>query len=114
MIDRTSDDRGTAPSLTGLALLDAVNTSTLFLVLVILLTARSPNRSAIAYSVGAALSFFGLAVALFLGATAAEAVIGDRARWLRRATFALLAVWLLWLGITRLRDRPRKAFRLPT
>lgn len=84
----------------GLALLDSVNTSTLFLVMVVLLTARRPTAAAVAYAAGAVLAFLGLAVGLYAGAAAAEAVIFDLARWLRRLTFALLAVWL--------RDRPRK------
>ena len=99
--------------LIGLALLDSVNTSTLFLVLVVLLTARRPVRSAVAYAAGATLSFLGLVIGLYAGAAAAEAVIADLAQWLRRGTFALLALWLLYLAVKRLRDRPRKSFELP-
>ena len=99
--------------LVGLALLDSVNTSTLFLVMVILLMARRPVASGVAYTVGATLSFFGLALALYFGASAAQASISDAASWIRRATFALLALWLLSLAYKRLRDRPRKAFTLP-
>ncbi len=97
-------------SLVGLGLLDSVNTSTLFLVMLVLLTARGPVRSAVAYAAGAAMSFYGLALGLYAGAAAAEAVIDDLARWLRRGTCALLALWLLYLGFKRLRDRPRKPF----
>ena len=100
-------------ALVGLALLDAINTSTLFLIMVILLTGRRPIPSACAYAAGAVCSFFGLAVGLYAGATAAEAVVTDLARWLRRGTFVLLAVWLLYLGFKRLRDRPRKPLLLP-
>lgn len=100
-------------ALVGLALLDSVNTSTLFLVMVVLLTARRPTAAAVAYAAGAVLAFLGLAAGLYAGAAAAEAVIFDLARWLRRLTFALLAVWLLYLGVKRLRDRPRKPFVLP-
>lgn len=100
-------------ALVGLALLDSVNTSTLFLVMVVLLTARRPTAAAVAYAAGAVLAFLGLAVGLYAGAAAAEAVIFDLARWLHRLTFALLAVWLLYLGVKRLRDRPRKPFVLP-
>ena len=92
----------------GLALLDSLNTSTLFLVMVVLLTARRPTGSAVAYAVGATLSFLGLAIGLYGGAAAAEAVISDLARWLRRATFTLLALWLLYLGVKRLGDRARR------
>lgn len=100
-------------TLVGLALLDSVNTSTLFVGMVVLLTARSPVRSASAYATGAGLSFFGLACGLYAGASAAEAVVVDLARWLRRGTLVLLALWLLYLGVKRLRDRPRKPLLLP-
>lgn len=100
-------------TLTGLALLDSLNTSTLFLVMVVLLTARSPIRSALAYAAGAAGAFFGLACGLYAGASAAEAVVVDLAQWLRRGTLVLLALWLLHLGFKRLRDRPRKPLLLP-
>lgn len=100
-------------SLTGLALLDSLNASTLFLVMVVLLTARRPVRSASYYALGAAVSFLGLSIGLYAGASAAEAVIADLAQWLRRLTFGLLAVWLVWLGIKRLRDRRRKPLVLP-
>jgi hypothetical protein len=99
--------------LIGLALLDSVNTSTLFLVMVILLMARRPVASGVAYTIGAALSFLGLAIGLYFGASAAEARISDAAGWIRRGTFALLALWFLHLAYKRLRDRPRKAFTLP-
>jgi hypothetical protein len=101
-------------ALVGLALLDSINTSTLFLVMVLLLTARSPVRSSVAYAAGAAASFLGLALALYFGAAAAEATIADLARWLRRGSFVLLALWLLHLGYKRLRDRPRKPLLLPS
>ncbi|WP_157973766.1 GAP family protein [Desertihabitans aurantiacus] len=100
-------------ALAGLALLDSLNTSTLFIVMVVLLSARDPVRAGVAYAVGAVLAFLGLAVALYTGASAAEAVVSDMARWLRRGTFALLALWLLFLAYKRLRDRPRKPFLLP-
>ena len=100
-------------TLVGLALLDAVNTSTLFVVMVILLTARTPSRAAAAAAVAATTSFLALAIALYAGATAAAAVVGDLARWMRRITFALLALWLFHLGFKRLRDRPRRGFVLP-
>lgn len=100
-------------ALVGLALLDSLNTSTLFLVMVLLLTATSPIRCAVAYAVGATLSFLGLAIGLYAGASAAEAVVSDLARWLRRGTLVLLALWLLYLAFKRLRDRPRKPLLLP-
>lgn len=104
---------GLVAGLVGLALLDSINTSTLFLVMVVMLTARHPVLSAAAYAVGAVLSFLGLAIGLYAGASAAEAAIADLAQWLRRGTFALFALWLLYLGFKRLRDRPRKPFLLP-
>lgn len=100
-------------ALAGLALLDSLNTSTLFIVMVVLLGARDPVRAGVAYTVGAIFAFLGLAVALYTGASAAEAVVSDVAAWLRRGTFALLALWLLFLAYKRLRDRPRKPFLLP-
>jgi len=104
---------GLVGALIGLALLDSINTSTLFLVMVVLLTARRPVASAVAYAVGAVSAFFGLAIGLYAGASAAEAIICGLAQWLRRGTFALFALWLLYLGFKRLRDRPRKPFVLP-
>lgn len=100
-------------ALAGLALLDSLNTSTLFIVMVVLLAARDPVRAGTAYLAGATLAFLGLAIALYTGASAAEAVVSDVARWLRRGTFSLLALWLLYLAVKRLRDRPRKPFLLP-
>lgn len=100
-------------ALAGLALLDSLNTSTLFIVMVVLLTARDPVRAGAAYMAGATLAFLGLAIALYTGASAAEAVVSDVARWLRRGIFSLLALWLLYLAFKRLRDRPRKPFLLP-
>lgn len=106
-------DAGLIVALIGLALLDSLNTSTLFLVMVILLTARRPLASGTAYAVGAAVMFLVLAVALFLGADAAASTIAGAAAWIRRSTFTLLAIFLLYLAYKRLRDRPRKAFELP-
>jgi cytochrome c biogenesis protein CcdA len=100
-------------ALVGLALLDSVNTSTVFLVMVIVLAARRPGQTAAAYALGAALSFLGLSLGLYLGAAAAEEVISDLARWLRRATFALLALWFLHLAAKRLRTRPSRPLLLP-
>ncbi len=100
-------------TLIGLALLDSVNTSTLFLVMVILLTARQPVASGSAYAIGAAVMFFALALALYFGASAAESTIAGAASWIRRGTFALLAIFLFYLAYKRLSDRPRKPFVLP-
>ena len=106
-------DTGLIVTLVGLALLDSINTSTLFLVMVILLTARRPVAAGSAYAIGAAAMFFALALALFFGANAAESAIAGAAMWIRRGTFALLAVFLFYLAYKRLRDRPRKPFELP-
>lgn len=102
-----------ALGLAGLALLDSLNTSTLFMVMVVLLMARRPVATSCGYLVGAAVSFFGIAVGLYFGASAAEHAVADAARWIRRGVFALVALWLFWLAFKRLRDRPRKSFALP-
>lgn len=97
-----------------LALLDSVNTSTLFLVMVVLLVARRPVPSGIAFAVGAVLSFLGLAIGLYFGAAAAQGAVDHAARWIRRGTFTLLTLWFLYLACKRLRDRPRKPLVLPS
>lgn len=76
-------------SLGGLALVDSLNTSTLFLAILILLTARRPASTAWAYALGAIASFFTLAVVLYFAADAASAVVSELALWMRRVIFTL-------------------------
>ena len=55
-------------TLLGLAAIDSINTSTIWLVILILLTARRPVATGWAYTAGAMSLFFIFAVFLFLGA----------------------------------------------
>ncbi len=107
-------DFGFLAGLAGLAVLDSLNTSTMLAAIVIVLTARRPAAAGWAYLAGAALAFFLVAAALLLGATAAEEALAEFTVWARRAILAALALFLLRLGLRRLRTRPKRwAVRLP-
>lgn len=108
-------DFGLLASLTGLAVLDSLNTSTMLAVVVIVLTARRPAATGWAYLTGATLAFYLVAAALLLGAAAAEDALNEFTTWARGAIFAVLALFLARLGLRRLRPRPkRSAVRLPS
>lgn len=107
-------DFGLLASLAGLAVLDSLNTSTMLAAAVIVLTARRPAATGWAYLAGAVLAFYLVATALLLGASAAEDAVSEFSTWARRAIFAALAVFLVWLGLRRLRTRrKRPPVRLP-
>ncbi|PPG37455.1 GAP family protein [Pseudoclavibacter sp. RFBA6] len=101
-------------SLTGLALLDSINVSTIWVVVIILLAAKRPASTGWAYALGAFASFFAITLLLYFGATFAESMLADLTLWLRRILFTALAIFLLAIGIRKLKARPRKAFGLPS
>lgn len=100
-------------SLIGLALLDSVNVSTIWVVVAILLLARTPLRTGWAFAVGAIITFTTFTVLLYLGTGMAEQLIADLTVWIRRVLFGVLALFFVYLGLRRLRTRQRREFRLP-
>lgn len=99
--------------LTGLALLDSINATTIWLVIVILLGAKRPSPTGWAFMLGAAASFLAFALMLYFGLSFADSVLDGFALWLRRLVFAGLAVALVVMGVRRLRPRERKDYTLP-
>ena len=95
-------------TLLGLAALDSINTSTIWLVILILLTARKPVATGWAYTAGAMSLFFIFAITLFLGADAAGTFVEDIGIWMRRLIFAALSVFFVVMALRRLRTRVRK------
>ena len=95
-------------TLLGLAIVDSANTSTIWLVILILLTARKPIATGWAYTAGAMSLFFIFAVTLFLGATAAGTIIEDMSVWMRRLIFIALAVFFIVMAVRRMKTRIRK------
>ncbi|WP_205325430.1 GAP family protein [Glycomyces sp. YM15] len=99
--------------LTGLALLDSVNTATIWIVIVILLGAKRPAPTGWAFMLGAAASFLTFALMFYFGLTFADSVLDGFTLWLRRLLFFGLAVALVVMGVRRLRPRERKGYTLP-
>lgn len=99
--------------LTGLALLDSVNATTIWIVVVILLGAKRPAPTGWAFMLGAAVSFLAFSLLFYFGLSFADSVLDGFTLWLRRLLFAGLAVALVVMGVRRLRPRQRKGFTLP-
>lgn len=95
-------------TLLGLAAIDSINTSTIWLVILILLTARRPVSTGWAYTAGALSLFFIFATVLFLGAATAETIVQDIGVWMRRLIFAALSVFFIVMALRRLKTRVRK------
>lgn len=95
-------------TLLGLAIVDSVNTSTIWLVILILLTARRPVATGWAYAAGAMSLFFIFAATIFLGATIAGAIVEDVSTWMRRLIFIALSVFFIVMAVRRLKTRTRK------
>lgn len=100
-------------TLTGYALLDALVTSTLFVVVVVLLTARRPIPTSIGYAVGALGSFFILTVALYMGASFMAELLETFTLWMRRVVLTAAAVFFTVMGVRRFTSRPRHQMKLP-
>jgi hypothetical protein len=99
--------------LTGLALLDSVNATTIWIVVVILLGAKRPAPTGWAFMLGAAASFLAFALMFYFGVLFAGSVLDDVTLWLRRILFVGLAAALMIMGVRRLRPRERKSYTLP-
>jgi cytochrome c biogenesis protein CcdA len=100
--------------LTGLALLDSINATTIWIVIVILLGAKRPAPTGWAFLLGAAVSFLAFALMFYFGLTFAESLLEDFTLWLRRLLFIALAVGLVVMGVRRLKPRERRPFTLPS
>ncbi|WP_194201836.1 GAP family protein [Glycomyces albidus] len=99
--------------LTGLALLDSVNATTIWIVIVILLGARRPAPTGWAFMLGAVASFLAFALMCYFGLSFADSVLDGVTLWLRRLLFTGLAIALVVMGVRRLRPRERKGYALP-
>ncbi|SDD75763.1 GAP family protein [Glycomyces harbinensis] len=99
--------------LTGLALLDSINATTIWIVIVILLGAKRPAPTGWAFLLGAAASFLAFALMLYFGLMFADSVLDGFTLWLRRLLFAGLAAALVVKGVRRLRPHERKGYTLP-
>lgn len=108
-----SDDVELLLSLSGLALLDAVVTSTLYAVVAILLAARKPASTSISYAIGQLGSFFLLTLVLYFGATFAADLMDGFTLWVRRMILVGVAAFFIFLGVRRFKARPRHGINLP-
>ena len=97
--------------LTGLALLDSVNATTIWIVVVILLGAKRPAPTGWAFMLGAAVSFLAFSLLFYFGLSFADSVLDGFTLWLRRLLFAGLAVALVVMGVRRLRPASARASR---
>ncbi|MFC8666902.1 GAP family protein [Streptomyces sp. NPDC057199] len=100
-------------TLIGLALVDSVNVSTIWIVIIIALSARRPVATGWAYATGAFITFLAFTIILYFGATLAEDWLSGLTLWFRRVLFAILTVALIALGIRKLKARQRKSYVLP-
>lgn len=101
-------------SIVGLALLDSLNPATIVAVTLILIAApRRPALVAGAAVLGAALTVFVAGAALFLTAGAAAGAVDGIILGLRFVAFGAAGIALIFAGIRRLRERPRRAIELP-
>lgn len=91
-------------SLIGLALLDSVNVSTIWAVVIILLLAQKPLRTGWAFAAGAIISFTTFTVLLYLGAGMAEQFVADITLWFRRVL--LVGVTLFRLSRSAVAENP--------
>ncbi|WP_339392228.1 hypothetical protein [Brevibacterium metallidurans] len=88
-------------TLVGLALLDSVNVSTIWIVVVILLAAKRPAATGWAYAVGAFVTFGTFTLLLYFGLNAAETWLDGLTLWLRRILFTIITVVFIVLGVRR-------------
>lgn len=101
-------------TLVGLAVLDSVNVSTIWIVVVILLAAKRPAATGWAYAVGAFVTFGTFTLLLYFGLNAAETWLDGLTLWLRRILFTIITVVFIVLGVRRFTARPRRGYGLPS
>lgn len=107
-------DAGFLAGLAGLALLDAVVTSTLYITIAIILLARRPIPTSISYAVGQLGSFFLLSLGLYFGSAFMAETLDSFTLWTRRLILVAAIIFFIVLGIRRFRSRPRHGLHLPT
>lgn len=100
-------------TLIGLALIDSINVSTIWIVVVILLGARRPAVTGWAYAAGAFITFLIFTSLLFFGLTVAGTWLTELTLWMRRILFAVMTIVFTVLGARRFRSRPRRGYGLP-
>lgn len=101
-------------SIAGLALLDSLNPATIVTVTLILLAV--PERAgltALSAVIGAAFTVFAVGATIFLSAGAAAGAVDSLMVGLRFLAFGAAGIYLIYSGIKRFRDRPRKIISLP-
>lgn len=106
-------DAGLLITLSGLALLDAVVTSTLYVVVAILLAARRPVSTSISYAIGQLGSFYLLTLVLYFGATFMAELLEVFTLWVRVVVLVGAAGFFIFLGVRRFKARPRHGIKLP-
>ncbi len=100
-------------ALVGLALIDSINVSTIWIVVVILLGARRPAATGWAYAAGAFLTFLIFTFLLFFGLTVAEGWLTELTLWMRRILFSVMTIAFIVLGVRKFKSRPRRGYGLP-
>lgn len=101
-------------SLTGLALIDSLNLSTVWVIVAILLFARRPAATGWTFAAGAFASFLAGTLVFYFATNAADSVLFELTHWLRRIIFALISATFLVLAVRRLKSRPRHQLKLPS
>jgi Sap, sulfolipid-1-addressing protein len=98
----------------GLALLDALNPTTIAGVALLLLAPMAhPVRAAAGFVAGAYLTVLALGTAVYIGADVAAGAVCNGLIWVRRIAFTVAAVALAVAGLRRLRARIRPAVTVP-
>ncbi|WP_295626609.1 GAP family protein [uncultured Corynebacterium sp.] len=107
-------DAGFLLGLGGLALMDALVTSTIYVTFAILVLARRPAVTSIAYALGQLGSFFVLTLLLYFGASYMAELLDSFTLWVRRVVLVAAAIYFAVLAVRRLKSRPRHGIHLPT
>jgi hypothetical protein len=102
-----------ALALGGLAVIDAVNLATIWVVVIILLAAQRPAATGWTFAFGAIGTFLAGTLLVYFGASYAGDLVADLALWMRRIVFSASAVTLVVMGIRRLKARERHGIELP-
>ncbi|WP_424467239.1 GAP family protein [Pseudoclavibacter helvolus] len=103
---------GLIAALVGLAVVDSLNLSTIAVVILILLTVQRPVATGWVYAAGAVVTFFGLTMLVYFGASFAGTLVEDLASWMRRIIFVGFGMLFVVFGVRRFRTRERRGYPL--